>query len=125
MERKEIKTDAAPSPSGTYSQGIAAGGFLFLAGQAPQDPVTKEVTGDIEQRIVRVLENLKAVAEAGGAKLSDAVSLRICLEDLADMPVLNEVLKRYFDEPYPVRATVQAGLGGLGVEIDAIIPLDA
>ena len=67
MSRKVIHTEQAPQAIGTYSQAVRAGDTVYLSGQIPLDPATKElVSGDIEAEIRRVFENLKAVAEAAG-----------------------------------------------------------
>jgi 2-iminobutanoate/2-iminopropanoate deaminase len=76
---------------------------------------------DIEIQAARVLENLKAVLEAGGAALSDVVKTTVHLSDLALFPRFNAVYATYFSEPRPVRTTVGSQLGqGFLVEIDVV-----
>ena len=50
--------------------------------------------------------NLKAVAEAAGGSVADIVKVSIFMTDLSNFPTVNEVMSRYFDEPYPARAAV-------------------
>src|SRR2546430_6951210 len=70
MSRQTIHTERAPQAIGTYSQAVRAGDTVYLSGQVPLDPATMQlVSGDIEAQIRRVLENLKAVAEAAGGSL--------------------------------------------------------
>lgn len=127
MPRTPVRTDAAPQAIGTYSQAVRTGDTVYLSGQIPLDPVTmKLVEGDIETQITRVFENLRAVAEAAGGSLDDVVKLTVFLTDLADFPVVNQVMARFFTEPYPARAAV--GVAALPmdvpVEMDAILSLD-
>ena len=87
MRRQTIHTDRAPQAIGTYSQAVRAGNTVYLSGQVPFDPATEQlVSGDIEAQIRRVFENLKAVAEAAGGSLADAVKFNIYLIDLAALP---------------------------------------
>jgi reactive intermediate/imine deaminase len=83
------------------------------------------VEGNFEAEAVQVFENLKAVASAAGGSLADTVKLTIFLTDLARFTEVNEVMTRYFDAPYPARATVQVSAlpRGAQIEIDAILCL--
>jgi reactive intermediate/imine deaminase len=124
MSRKIIHTRNAPEAIGTYSQAVQSGGFLFLSGQIPLDPVTmKVVDGDFEARARQVFENLAAVAGAAGATLDHAVKLTLYLTDLDNFATVNRVMADYFSEPYPARAAV--GVASLpkavDVEADAIL----
>ena len=124
--KKIISTAAAPAAIGPYSQAIQVGSFVFCSGQIPLDPTTMEiVSGGIEAQVVRVLDNMRAVAEAAGAQLQDAVKLTIFLTDLGDFGIVNETMKRYFDAPYPARSTVQVSAlpKGANIEIEAILSL--
>jgi reactive intermediate/imine deaminase len=124
MTRRTIASEAAPAAIGTYSQGIAAGGAIWLSGQIPLDPATMTlVDGGIETEVRQVFHNLSAVAAAADAALDDAVRLTVYLTDLGDFPVVNRVMEEILQPPYPARVTVQvAGLPkGARVEIDAIL----
>lgn len=126
MSRKIIHTDNAPKAIGTYSQAVRAGDTVYLSGQIPLDPKTMElVTGDIEKEIRRVFENLKAVAEAAGGSLAQAVKVTVYLTDLANFAKVNEVMAQYIAEPYPARAAVGVGQlpRGARVEIEAVLYL--
>ena len=125
-QREIISTDKAPKAIGTYSQAVKVGSTVYLSGQIPLDPATMElVSGDIEASIVRVFENLKAVAEAAGGSLRDVAKLNIFLTDLGHFPLVNEVMAEYFAEPYPARAAVGVASlpKGAQVEMDAIMVL--
>ncbi len=126
MSKKAIHSDNAPAAIGTYSQATTAGSLVFLSGQIPLVPETMEiVAGDFEARAVQVFENLKAVAEAAGGNLNDAVKITVFLTDLGNFATVNSVMERYFSEPYPARAAVGVASlpKGVDVEADAILAI--
>ncbi len=127
MSKHVIFTDKAPQAIGTYSQAIKVDTTVYLSGQIPLHPETMEIiAGDIRDHIRRVLENLSAVCEAAGGSLNDIVKLNVYLTDLADFPIVNEIMGEYFDQPYPARAAVgvDALPKGVGVEMDAIMEIN-
>ncbi|MDY0011908.1 MAG: RidA family protein [Rhodocyclaceae bacterium] len=123
MSRSIVSTPKAPAAIGTYSQAVKAGDTVYLSGQIGLDPATMQLEEGFEAQTVRVFENLKAVADAAGASLADAVKLTIYLTDLANFAKVNEVMARYFAEPYPARAAVGVASlpKGAVVEADAIL----
>ena len=124
MNKEVIQTAAAPQAIGTYSQGIKIGNTVYVSGQIPLDPHNMElVTIGMEEQIVQVFENLRAVCEAAGGGLSDIVKLNLYLTDLADFGLVNAVMARYFSEPYPARAAVGVNElpKGAHVEADAVM----
>lgn len=126
MTKEIIQTDKAPQAIGTYSQAVKVGQTVYLSGQIPLVPETMTlVEGDIAAQITRVFENLKAVAEAAGGDFSDIVKLNVFLTDLANFPVVNEIMGRYFVQPYPARAAIGVASlpKGAQVEMDAIMQL--
>ncbi|HEY5739450.1 MAG TPA: RidA family protein [Gammaproteobacteria bacterium] len=127
MTRTIIQTDRAPQAIGTYSQAVKVDETVYISGQIPLDPATMEVVaGGIEAEITRVFDNLQAVAEAAGGRLADIVKLNIYLTDLGNFPTVNEIMARYFSEPYPARAAIGIAAlpKGVGVEMDAVLVLD-
>jgi len=126
MSKQAIHSDSAPAAIGTYSQATRAGDFVFLSGQIPLVPETMEVVdGDFAARARQVFTNLKAVAEAAGGSLDDAVKLTIFLTDLGNFATVNEVMAEFFEQPYPARAAVGVASlpKGVDVEADAILAL--
>jgi len=126
MNRDIIQTDKAPQAIGTYSQAVKVNTTVYLSGQIPLVPESMEmVQGDMRAQIMRVLDNLQAVAEAAGGSLADVVKLNVFLTDLGNFPLVNEVMADYFEEPYPARAAI--GVAALpkeaGVEMDAVLEL--
>jgi reactive intermediate/imine deaminase len=126
MPKKIIHTKSAPQAIGTYSQAVRAGDTVYLSGQIPLDPATMQmVSGDIEVEITRVFENLKAVAEAAGGSLAQAVKVNVYLTDLANFAKVNEIMAKYCPEPFPARAAVGVSQlpRGARVEIECILHL--
>ncbi len=127
MKREVIQTDDAPQAIGTYSQAVRAGSTVYLSGQIPLRPGTSELdTKNIRGQIVQVFENLGAVSRAAGGNLDLIVKLTVYLTDLANFPVVNEVMAEYFRTPYPARAAVGVAdlPKGASVEMDAIMVLE-
>jgi reactive intermediate/imine deaminase len=125
MTRSTVSTPKAPAAIGTYSQAVRAGETLYLSGQIGLDPETGRLVDGIENQIRQVFENLKAVAEAAGGSLADAVKLTVYLTDLAHFARVNEIMSAYFEQPYPARAAVGvvALPRGALIEADAILVL--
>jgi reactive intermediate/imine deaminase len=122
--RSTISTPNAPAAIGTYSQAVKVGNTVYISGQIPLIPETMElVTESFEAQAVQVFENLKAIAEAAGGSLNEAVKLTILLSDMSHFAKVNEVMARYFDEPYPARAAfaVKELPKSVDIEIDAIM----
>jgi reactive intermediate/imine deaminase len=123
MSRQAIQTDAAPAAIGTYSQAIRHNDTVYVSGQIPLDPATGEIVDGIDAQITQVFDNLKAVAEASGSDLARALKVTVFLTDLGHFAKVNEVMTKYFSQPYPARAAVEvAGLPkGSLVEADAVL----
>ena len=119
-----IHTDAAPAAIGAYSQATRVDNLVFISGQIPLNPQTGEMVGDdAAAQIERVLQNLSAVCKAGGGNLDNIVKLTVYLTDLADFPLVNAAMEKYFLRPFPARAAI--GVAALPknarVEMDAIM----
>jgi reactive intermediate/imine deaminase len=127
MAKTIIHTDDAPQAIGTYSQAVKVDNTVYISGQIPLDPASMEVvSGGIEAEIIRVFDNLKAVATASGGSLADVVKLNIFLTDLSNFPIVNEIMAQYFQQPYPARAAIGVAAlpKGVGVEMDAVLVID-
>ncbi|MCF8005955.1 MAG: RidA family protein [Methylovulum sp.] len=124
MQKEIIHTQYAPKAIGTYSQAVKVGNTVYLSGQIPLVPETMAIVdGDINQQIIQVFDNLKAVTEAAGGSLADIVKLNVFLIDLAHFPIVNEIMGTYFEQPYPARAAIGVAAlpKGAGVEMDGIM----
>jgi len=119
-KKKPIETAGAPAAAGPYSQGVRFGDLVFVAGQRPADPVSGEIPADLAAQTRRVLDNLKAVLEAGGSSLDQVLKVSVYLTDLGDFAAMNEIYKEYFSEPHPARTTIGCVLRGIKIEVDAI-----
>ena len=125
MEKTIISSAKAPAAIGTYSQAVQVGNTVYLSGQIGLDPATMEMREGIDAQIVRVFENLKAVAEAAGGSMADIVKINIYLTDLAHFTKVNETMAKYFAAPFPARAAVGVAAlpRGALVEADGIMVL--
>jgi len=107
MSIQAFHTEQAPKAIGPYSQAVRAGDTVYLAGQIPLDPATMQmVEGDFEKEAQRVFENIQAVIAASGGSFSQVVKVTIFLTDFANFAKVNELMAKYFKEPYPARSTV-------------------
>ena len=123
MAGKIICTDKAPAPVGPYSQAMAAGDFIYCSGQIPINPATGQLEiGDVERETQLVLENMKAVLEAGGATMADVIKANIFLKDMGDFAAVNGVYGRYFQSNPPARACVEVARlpKDVNVEIECV-----
>jgi reactive intermediate/imine deaminase len=126
MTKQAISTPAAPAAIGPYSQAIRTGNLVFLSGQIPLDPTTGQlVSGEIEAEARRVFDNLRAVAQAAGGSLDQAVKVNVYLTDLAHFTRVNEIMASYFTQPFPARAAVQVAAlpRGARVEVECVLSL--
>jgi 2-iminobutanoate/2-iminopropanoate deaminase len=118
-----ISTTEAPTAVGPYSQGIAAGQFVFCSGQIPLEPKSGTfIEGDISDQTQRVLKNIAAVLRAHGLGVQDVVKTTVFLTDLANFDEMNREYARFFPNDPPARSTIQVAAlpKGANVEIEAI-----
>jgi len=127
MANKEIiSTDKAPAAIGTYSQAVKVDNTVYLSGQIPLVPATMEmVSDDFEAQVVQVFENMSAVCHAAGGSMKDIVKLNIFMIDLGNFATVNEVMSRYFEQPYPARAAIEVSAlpKASQVEMDGVMVL--
>jgi 2-iminobutanoate/2-iminopropanoate deaminase len=121
MPKQQLTHKPGTPTAGPYSPGLRVGDFVFVSGQVPRDPSTGQIVGEtIEEQTTQVLENIKAILEAGGATMADVVKVSAHLTDLSLFEGYNKVYVTYFPDPKPTRTTVGSQLLGFLVEIDAI-----
>jgi 2-iminobutanoate/2-iminopropanoate deaminase len=126
--RELVTAAGAARAIGPYSPALKAGNMLFLSGSIPLDPVSGQVVaGDITAQTRRVMDNIKALLEAGGADFSHVVRTTVFMVDLGEFAAMNEVYAGYFSAPYPARSTVQVVKlpKDVRVEIDVIAVLNS
>lgn len=126
MSKSVIHTDRAPQAIGTYSQAIKSGTTVYLSGQIPLIPETMQmVSNDFTEQAEQVFKNVEAVCEAAGGSTHDLVKVNIFLIDLSNFATVNEIMSRYFKQPYPARAAIgvkELPKGSL-IEIDGVMEL--
>ncbi len=120
-EREGIIPDNGPPPRYGYSPGIRYGETLYVSGQVPVDPATGNRPVAFADQVQLCLENVRRVAAAAGARLEDALRVGVFLSDLTHFEEMDAIFRTFFGEPLPARTTVQVGLNGVDIEIDAII----
>lgn len=119
--RSVVVPEKAPKAVGPYSQGIAAGGFVYTSGQLPLDPATNTMPEGIEAQARQSLDNVKAVLEAGGSGMDKVVKVTIFVKDLNDFAKVNEIYGTYFTADPPARSCVEVAR----IPRDALIEIEA
>lgn len=124
---KELSTKNAPAAIGPYSQGIEAGGFVYVSGQLPINPATGEFAeGGIQAEARQSLTNIKNILAEAGLSMKNVVKVTVLLADISSFAAVNEVYAEFFEAPYPARSAfaVAALPKGADIEIEAIAAKD-
>lgn len=120
---EEISTSDAPASIGPYSQAIKHGETIYVSGQGPANPETREVeVEDIREQTAQTLENIEAILDAAGASLENVVKANVYVTDMSNYEAVNEVYSEYMSEPYPARCAVEVSALpiDIGVEIEVV-----
>ncbi len=125
MRFRAIEPEGYAAPQVPYSSVVVSGDLVATAGQVPLTPEGVLVGDDFREQAEQVFVNLRACLAAAGCTLADVFKVNGYLASFDDFPVYNEVYVRHFSPPLPVRTTVQAGLYGIKVEIEAWARLPA
>lgn len=126
--RKIINTNAAPRAIGTYSQAVQVENWLYVSGQIPLDPITMHVVeGDFSTQVATVFTNLRAILMQANAGMKDIVKLTIYLINMEQFFIINDVMAKFFVEPYPARAVVavRALPASVSVEMDVVAYIES
>ena len=116
---EKILTNAAPAPAGHYSQAIRHNGLVFVSGQLPLDPVSKEVVeGGIEPQMRQVMANISAILEASGSGLDNILKATIYIPDSSYWPEINRVYADCMGDHKPARAVIPCGDLHYGVLVE-------
>jgi 2-iminobutanoate/2-iminopropanoate deaminase len=107
----------APSP---YSHVVVSGDLVYTSGQTPYDEQRRLVSDDVELQARQAFDNLGRCLAAAGCGFSDVLKVTTFLSDLGHFDTYNRVYREYFEAPYPARTTVQAGLLGFHIEVEAV-----
>jgi 2-iminobutanoate/2-iminopropanoate deaminase len=121
MPKTAVTSSKLPQPAGPYSHVVEVNGTVFTAGFGPQDPTTGQVPDGVPAQTEQVISNVEAALAEVGLGLEDVVNATVHLQHLhRDVAEFNEVYRRRFPEPYPVRTTVGSDLAHILVEIDVV-----
>ena len=110
----------APSP---LAQAIRAGNLLFVSGQGPLDPKTREVvSADIREQTRQTLTNIRSVLDAAGLNFTHVVNMRVVLRNTEDFPAFNETFRDFLQGEKVTRTCIGATphRKGVNVEIDCV-----
>ncbi|WP_137290928.1 RidA family protein [Natronorubrum halophilum] len=120
---EEISTDDAPASIGPYSQAIVHGDTVYVSGQGPANPESREVeVDDIQEQTAQTLENIAAILDAAGTSLENVIKANVYVTDMDNYEAVNEVYGEYMSEPFPARCAVEVSdlPIDIGVEIEVI-----
>jgi 2-iminobutanoate/2-iminopropanoate deaminase len=103
-----VSSPDAPPAIGPYSQGIKAGGFIFLSGQIPLvGPTGKIAQGMVKEQTEQVILNIQALLASEGLTLNDVVKATVFLASMNEFSAMNEIYAKYFTGTPPARSTVE------------------
>lgn len=123
MKKVVVFSENAPKPIGPYSQAILAGNLLFVSGQIAINPKNDILVIDnFSNECIMVLENLKAVLEAGGSSFSNLIKVNVFLIDLGNFDEFNAIYEKYLGDAKPARACVEVSKlpKNVNIEIEAV-----
>jgi 2-iminobutanoate/2-iminopropanoate deaminase len=120
--RHVIYTEDGVLPGGPYSQAITLNGVAYIAGQGSFLPGTTTFKpGSFREQAEQTFHNIGVLLRACGSSFESVIKVSVFLTDLGNFAELNEIYKKFFMTPYPVRTTIQAGLSGeMLIEVDCI-----
>ena len=126
MDKKAVWT-GSPSTSAPYSPGIVTGNLVFVSGQVPMDPATKQIkVGDFESHVRQCITNVETVLKAAGTDLDHVVKVVVFLDDMDNFARLNAVYNEYWGDVRPARSCVQVARLPLDVDVEieaiAVLP---
>ncbi len=103
---KIISTPNIPRPNGHYSPVIEHQGILYLSGQLPIDPTTKNIPVNIEKQTWQVLSNIELLLNEAGSSKQNVLQVRVYLSDISLWEKVNEIYSQFFENHKPARCVV-------------------
>jgi len=106
---RTLDPPGAIKAEGTWSIGVRAGDFVFVAGMQGVDPATNTLVKDPQARVLRAFLNLKLIAKSEGASLQDCVRLTVYVSDLHRYaPMVDKAQAELWGKPpYPPRTMIE------------------
>jgi 2-iminobutanoate/2-iminopropanoate deaminase len=124
MSREEIRVASLAEPMSHFTDAVRAGGFLHVSGVIAVDGEGNLVGGDdVAAQTRQVLENMRAILEAGGCGFQDVVKVTIFLTDVDDRPLINPLRQEAFGSARPASTLVEVArlvLPEARVEIECV-----
>lgn len=117
--RLRIVDPLAARSTGAYSPALRVGPWVMVSGQGPIDPSGNVVPGDIAAETNLTMRNIRRLLEAAGSSMDQVVKCTCYLHRMEDFDAFDREYRKFFADPFPARTTVEAGLPGIKVEIDA------
>ncbi|SFA59901.1 2-iminobutanoate/2-iminopropanoate deaminase [Pedobacter suwonensis] len=108
--KKEIVTvnhSNLPKPIGPYNHSTRYGNLIFVSGQLGLDPKTNSLKSAIEEQMVQIFENLKAILENNHSDFNHITKTTIFITDMKQFEIVNKIYGRYFDKHFPARSTIE------------------
>jgi 2-iminobutanoate/2-iminopropanoate deaminase len=121
-----INPHSMPPPGGHYSHGVAANGFLFIAGQLPIDAQGNKLADrSFEEQTKQTLANIQAVLSAHKLGLDNLVQVRVYITDIDNWFTFNQIYAAWAGTAKPARAVVPVPKLHYGflLEIEAVAAL--
>jgi 2-iminobutanoate/2-iminopropanoate deaminase len=122
--REEIRVESLAEPMSHFTDAVRAGGFLHVSGVIAVDGEGNLVgADDVVAQTRQVLENMRAILEAGGCGFEDVVKVTIFLTDVDDRPLINPLRQEAFGSVRPASTLVEVSrlvLPEAKVEIECV-----
>jgi 2-iminobutanoate/2-iminopropanoate deaminase len=115
---KIIKQTKKLSAVGPYSLAIQKANTLYCSGQIGINEKSKLVDGGMLEEFKVIMTNIADVLREADFSMGDVVKVVLYVTDLYEYKKLNEVYSNYFEEPYPVRTTVEVSRLPLNASIE-------
>ena len=129
MSREEIRVDGLAEPISHFTDGVLAGGFLYVSGIVAVDRDGRLVGGDdVVAQTRQIFDTMRAVLEAGGCGFEDVVKVTVFLTDIDDRPLVNPVRQEVFGDARPASTLVEVSalvIPGARIEVEAVALIPA
>ena len=123
---RTIDDERIPTPGGHYSPILEHQGLLYVSGQLPMDPASKQVPDGIEAQTELALTNLEHLLIVAGSARNHVLQVRIYIANIDLWDAVNRTYAAFFGEHKPVRAIIPCGDLHFGclleIEATAVLP---